>query len=95
MFQVHPLEGFRWIIVDDEDNQVFEGTWRECESWLDVHENLTTISPPRSFLNRCWQSLFGEKSRLTAGEIKPEPNQADMATIHRGKQPLRNNVESA
>ncbi|MEX0726669.1 MAG: hypothetical protein WD065_10395 [Planctomycetaceae bacterium] len=61
MFQVRPLEGYRWIIVDNEDRQVFEGTWTQCESWLDAYENLNAIPPPRGFFNRCWQALFRGK----------------------------------
>lgn len=38
-------------MVDADDVPVFTGTLRECEDWLDYHENLERTSVLRRVLN--------------------------------------------
>lgn len=65
MFQVRPIEGYRWAVFDSEDQQVFEGTWRQCEEWLDARENLERVPRPRGLMSRCWNALFHRRSNVT------------------------------
>ena len=40
----------KWVILDDNHQEVFRGTKKECEDWLDQHEN-NKKNPWRSFLH--------------------------------------------
>jgi hypothetical protein len=40
MYQVRPAENDRFSIFDEQGNVLFTGALRECEMWLDLHENL-------------------------------------------------------
>ncbi|MFN0198548.1 MAG: hypothetical protein ACKVT0_17515 [Planctomycetaceae bacterium] len=63
MFQVRPQHDRLWVIVDEEDQQVFSGTWRECELWLDASENLARPVHVSGFFKRCWSALFTRTPR--------------------------------
>jgi hypothetical protein len=55
-FRVHSASGDQWTIIDERDQVVFVGTKRQCEDWLDCHEN---AQPRPSFLKAWIRALFG------------------------------------
>jgi hypothetical protein len=55
-YRVHSVHGDQWTIIDDRDQVVFVGTMRQCEDWLDCHDN----SQPRPSFVKAWiRALFG------------------------------------
>ena len=72
MYKLRSFDDERWVVVDPGDQEVYTGTLRECEHWLDRQENITERSIPRepgsvSWLGRLWELVTG------AGRRRPQP----------------------
>jgi hypothetical protein len=57
-FRVDSVSGDQWTIINERDQVMFVGTKRQCEDWLDCHEN---AQPRQSFVNAWISALFGKR----------------------------------
>lgn len=80
MFSIRHVEEDRWAVISEDDVSLFLGTLRECEDWLDAHENQSR--PRRGFFG--WlRSLFrGEPSSA------PKQNESNSRQDERVDQPV-------
>lgn len=55
MYRIIAEKFRRWTVVDSHAAELFTGTLRQCEDWLDVKENMQRASVPRqSWFLRIW-----------------------------------------
>lgn len=48
MYRLQILRADRWSILDERDDEVFQGTLTECEYWLDGQENRAESIGPQT-----------------------------------------------
>jgi len=69
-YQVRPGTENNWTVIDERDRTQFSGTWKQCEEWLDLRENLIKQQNRRSLFGwftqiskMLWTTLSGSQAR--------------------------------
>lgn len=73
MFQVRHSEGENWVVVDLDDKPLFTGSYRQCEAWLDVRENVARGQARRHGKASIWKSVLRVLARLRPRKPSGEP----------------------
>ena len=80
MFELRSTSAGQWSVVDDDGEPVYVDSLRQCEDWLDRHENRLRSSKPgvrRRLWLRVLHFVFGRSPRGTDANDAPEDRDAD------------------